>query len=265
MKTIIRVTATALLFTASIVSHAASVSLASFMSADSYMAETSFSGAFAQIGRGDGSLGSVGALTGDNDGLYNFADFGEPDPQAFGGVDLFPREQNFEVGSLTYDDSQLNGSGTETVQITGIDLSAFWTADPARLDNSPGAVPTVLSDISDQAIGLWLFNNPGGISFGGLDSNDTLTFVDGVLTSIDLSITTQFTVESFTTLVFDGTFTISGSALSYMINDSAAGSTFIADLNGEVLAVSQVPVPPALVLLPSALALLGLSGRRRRP
>ncbi|MEM6639391.1 MAG: VPLPA-CTERM sorting domain-containing protein [Pseudomonadota bacterium] len=240
---------------------ATTISLASIMDADSFISESAFSGAYAQISQGDGSLGSVGALTGDNDGLYNLNDFGQPNPQMFGGVDLFPREQNFQVGSVTYDETQITGVGVETVQISSIDLSELYTPDPERTNPSPGTAPSVISDISDLAIGTWFFNAAGGISFGDLDANDTLTFTDGVLTSIDLEITTVFSVQSFDLIEFEGVFRISGNEIGYLINDFQFGSTLEANITGIVSAV--VPVPPALLLFPSALAAFGALRRRR--
>ncbi|MEM9057325.1 MAG: hypothetical protein AAGD86_07605, partial [Pseudomonadota bacterium] len=150
------------------------------------------------------------------------------------------------------------------VQIDSIDLSQFWSPDPGRLNGSPGTPLGVLSDISDLAIGLWFAGAPGEIAFGGLDANDTLTFVDGQLTSIDLEISTSFSVESFVTAVYSGTFSISGNEIAYLINDTQFGSTFQANLTGTVLAPAPIPVPPALVLLPSAIAALGFAGRRRK-
>ena len=237
------------------------------MDATSFMSENAATGAFARINLGDGSLGSVGANTGDADGTYNIANIGNPDPGSLFGspTELFPRETNFNVGSLTYDENDISGIGVETTAITSLDLGEFWTADPERTAAGPSA-PTVVSDISDFAIGIWFFNGPGGISFGGLDAFDTVTFTDGVLTSIDLNITTAFTIDVFgSALSYDGIFSITGSDISYQINDTEStfigDSTFVADVSGTVNAV--VPEPTAGILFGASLTAIALFRRRR--
>lgn len=238
-----------------------SVSLGATMNGNSYFSEDLITVGYSRINLGNGSLGSANALTGDRDGHYLLPGGGhtpatDPNPQPVGsGWDMFPRETQFSIGSLIFDNAGFTGIGTEVFSITSLDLSAFWKADPNRTNTSQGP-PTVVSDISDYAIGLWFFNGPGQITFGALDASDTVTFTDGVLTSINLQITTAFSVQGFgTPAVWDGTFSVTGANLSYQINDSAAtfmgNSTFVADLTGTVNSV--IPEP-------SALALLGLAG-----
>ncbi|MEM6312487.1 MAG: PEP-CTERM sorting domain-containing protein, partial [Planctomycetota bacterium] len=158
----------------------------------------------------------------------------------------------------------LSGSGVETTAVTAIDLGEFWTSDPNRTSATPGTPPSVVSDISDRAIGLWFFDAPGSIGFGALDAADTVTFTDGVLTSIDLSIPTTFDVGGS---VWNGTFSITGDQLSYQINEvqpfGFGTSTLVADITGTVGAVGSFVIPE-----PSSLGLLGVStlllSRRRR-
>ncbi|WP_436715433.1 hypothetical protein U8335_23445 [Roseiconus lacunae] len=240
------------------------IDLASTMDAGSYLQETAPSGstpqtdAFGRIGLGDGSLGPQTAPLlrasvaggGDADAIYANANFNSPAQAGTYGeaMDLFPREQNFQWGSLTYDDSTYTGSGVEVLPVTDIDLSEFWKADANRSSGNPSAQPTVISDISDHALGLWMFDSEGDIVFGALDSADSVTFTDGVLTSIDVSISTSIRFVDLTSNIisFDGTLSISGGDISYQINDtelinlaSVDLSTWIVDLTGNVLAVDE--------------------------
>ncbi|MEM1222580.1 MAG: hypothetical protein AAGH40_07425 [Verrucomicrobiota bacterium] len=247
------------------------INLDTLMDAASYIGEDSATGSFARINAGDGSLGSAGANTGDADGLYPFANAEETDPGSLLGssVDLFPRETNFKVGNITYDTSLISGSGVETVAITGYDFSEFWASDPNRTSGVVGSPPSVVSDISDRAIGLWFFDGPGGITFGALDSSDTVTFTNGALTSIDFEIVTTFDVDAFGIPVsYSGTFSIVGNQLSYQINDSQplgffGTSNLVADLEGTVNP-TVVPEPSAYSLFAGMLALSHIMLRRRK-
>ncbi len=250
------------------------VSLATLMNGDSYISETQATGSFAQIKQGNGNLGSVGAHTGDADGAYNINHLGQENPQLWGTpIDFFPREANFLVGSISFNSSGLTGIGIETTQVTGLDMSEFWKPDPNRTNSTAGNPPLAISDISDHAIGLWFFGGGGGVSFGGLDASDTITFTDGVLTRIDLETTTVFDLGGFgIQMDFSGTFSIVGDQFSYFIQDTkdiAPGlpTTFTADLTGVVSAVGNyqltaVPEPGSIALLTIGVA--GASWRRLR-
>lgn len=247
------------------VTHAATVSLASTMNGSSYMSEDTVTGGFSRINMGNGSLGSAGANTGDADGHYLLSNFNNPSASPLGtSIDTFPREANFQVGNITYNEAGLTGIGVETVAITTIDLAAFWTSDPNRTSNTAGSTPTVISDISDHALGLWLFNGPGAITFGSLDASDTITFTNGVLTSINLQLATTFSASAFgMDLAWNGTFSIDGADLSYQIDDVESTfvgeSRFVANLTGRVNSV--IPEPSSLAL--GAAGLLVLLRRRR--
>ncbi len=276
------------------------ISLATTMDGNSLISEYQATGGFSRINLGDGKIGTAGYIgnpenpnypnSGDRDGHYrNERPVGESGfytleemksisaPLAIGsGWDLFPREQNFLVGGITFDMGGLDQTLSGTTQITGLNMSEFWKPDPNRVSGVPGNGPTVISDISDQAIGLWFFDGSGGIGFGGLDATDTVTFNNGLLTSIDLNVTTTFSVSApflpGSDTVWDGIFSISGNQFAYQINQTQAipfygDSTFIADLTGTVNAVgdyqlSAVPEPSSFALL--SLACGGATWYRRR-
>ncbi|MEM1186758.1 MAG: hypothetical protein AAGI53_17370 [Planctomycetota bacterium] len=243
---------------------AGQIGLGSTMNADSFISEDSITGSFARIGLGDGSLG-------DADGLYDIADINNPTPPTtpFFPLDVFPREADFVVGDLDFDAAAVSGAGVETAGVTNLDLSELWASDPTRIDPNPTTAPSVVSDISDRALGLWFFGAPGAIEFGSLDASDTVTFTDGVLTSIDVSITADFSIDASgagAPTVWSGTFSISGDAISFQVNDTQnpfIPSTIVIDLTGRVDAVGSFVIPtPAGAL--SFLAGAALVARRRR-
>lgn len=248
------------------------VSLASTMEPNGFISETAGTGSFARIGLGNGALGQVGARSGDVDGAYRIEDLNDFNPSQLGsGFDVFPREADFLVGSFTFDDAGITGLGTQTTAITALDLGELWTSDSQRTSSSSQSVPTVLSDISDHALGLWWWNSPGSIVFGPLDGNDTVTFVDGVLDSIDLDIDADFTIGpgiAGEATTWRGTVTVSGNQFSFDILDTQdfgfpGDSTLEIDLTGTVAAVGVLEVPePASAF--GVLGLLALSARPKR-
>lgn len=225
------------------------ISLAGIADGASRIAEYDLTGSFAQINFGDGSPG-------DSDGLYSIVD---PTIQ-FGSIDLFPGERSFGLGGLTYDAAGVTGSGVETVAVTGIDLGQLWAAGSAT------------TDISDVALGLFFFEAPRAFSFGPLDANDTVTFVDGVLTSIDLEIDAALSLDltfGGDPVTWDGSFTISGSEFSLFIDETefdvptAFGtqpqSRLVVDIGGTITAV---PSPGAAGL--AGVFACAIVRRRRR-
>ncbi|MEM1330931.1 MAG: hypothetical protein AAGG07_10250 [Planctomycetota bacterium] len=243
---------------------AAGVSLASTMNDSGFISENAATFTYAQINEGDGTLGGVG-FSGDADGLYLLSDFNTPNPSVVGTpIDLFPREADFQIGGISFDASSITGTGIETVGIDSVDLSELWANDPNRTAGAPGVPPSVLSDISDRALGLWFFDADGELTFAAPDASDTLTFTDGVLTSIDLDLDATFSVA---TTIWNGSFSISGDQLSYQISDTQffgfGDSTLTVDLTGTVNAVGSFAIPsPGTASLVFAGGLL--AGRRRR-
>ncbi|MEM8739232.1 MAG: PEP-CTERM sorting domain-containing protein [Planctomycetota bacterium] len=224
---------------------AQTVPLNTTVDSSSFIFEATVTGSFAQISQGNGALGSVGSNTGDADGLFDVNTFGDDEPSSFGSIDIFPRETAFEVGGIFH--APITGTGTETVAIESIDLGGFFTPDPARTDTVNFSAPTVISDISDYGLGLWFFNGAGGITFDDLDADDTVTFTDGELTSIDLELASVFSIDVFgTSANFDTTLTIVGNQFSYQ-SDAVSSPDFVIDITGTVDAV--VPEPASISLL----------------
>ena len=218
------------------------VPLASTMNPESFMSDSKVTGSISRISLGDGSANDI-------DGGYNIAN----ESQLFGsGFNLFPNEANFSVGSLSYDDALLNGTGTEFIGINSIDLNTFFS-----------------DDISMSAREAWFFDLPSSFLFGDLDINDTLTFVDGSLTSMNITLDTEFKILDLKSneVSFNGTFTIDGADLSLQIQESqkfdtgmfgVVSTTLTVDMQGIVNAIPE-PSSALLGLLGSLLIL-----RRRR-
>ncbi|MEM6274084.1 MAG: myxococcus cysteine-rich repeat containing protein [Myxococcota bacterium] len=200
------------------------VDLASTMSPDSEIREPPLSGSLARIGLGDGSVG-------DADGLYLVTDptlqVGDRD------FDIFPNEVDFSVGSLEH--APATGCGSETVAITALDLTQLLQPDSAT------------TDISGEALFLWFFDARTSLRFGALDASDTVTFVDGQLTAINLSVSFDFLVDLGDTVATfsNGTLAIDGDQITLDLDDAVAipgapvNPNVIFDLDGVVDAVAE--------------------------
>lgn len=219
---------------------AATISLASTMNGNSFMSENAITGSIARINFGNGAAN-------DNDGLYNLAN----PSQQFGGIDLFPTETAFTIGSLGYNEMLLTSTGVETIPILSLDLSS------------------VSVDISSSARSDWFFGSATTFAFGIIDPTDTITFTDGVLTAVNLSVTASFSTTDLggNPVTWSGSFAVNGANLSLQIADTenfdSGGfgifpSTLTADFTGSVNAIPE----------PSAFLLSGLTSfvflRRRR-
>ena len=229
---------------------AASLGLSSTMDLNTGLSESLVTGAITQIGFGNG-------LPGDADGLYDISNPATP----FGALDIFPNEASFGVGSLDFDSGLVSGSGVETVAIQSLDLGSLWASGSAT------------TDINDVALGNWLFSAPRYFSFGSLDASDTVTFTDGLLTSVDLDVAASFVIfdASLSSVSFDGALSIVGDTIGLSINDTenfdtgfgVVPTTFTSDLAGTVNAVGIYVVPEPGTGLLMGLGLMSLSRLRR--
>ena len=113
------------------------------------------------------------------------------------------------------------------------------------------------------------FSGPSSFSFGTVDENDNLTFNDGSLNSINISLDAAFEMLDSTRnkVSFDGTFIINGADLSLQIQESrdfdigffgVVPTTLTVDMTGGVNAIPE-PSSALLSLLGSLIIL-----RRRR-
>jgi hypothetical protein len=229
---------------------AAVVPLASSMDPAGRITESQLTAGQARIDLGTGAPG-------DADGVYDLNDdtvlFGSP-------ADVFPNEAAFNVGSIAVDTAGVTGLGIEVAPITSLDLSLLWAADSGA------------TDISDTGLDLWFFDGPVEFTFGSLDASDTATFTNGVLTSIDLSITAAFSANTFLGVVVwtGGALSVAGDQFSLQLNDTQptafGDSTFVIDLTGTVNAVGSfaVPEPTSAGLLGGATLVAVLVKRRHR-
>lgn len=208
---------------------AGAVSLASDVTPDSQIAEVHLTGSQARISFGDGSPGDI-------DGLF---DVNDPSIMYGPGFDVFPREGDFQVGSLGFDATGATGCLAETLPVTTLDLSELWT------DGSSA------TDISGRAMTRWLFGLEVTMRFGDLDPADTVTFTDGILTSVDVEVAVELEVPYGAGIsaptVYGGTLTFRGDDLSLSMDDTAVDiqtalgvqpqSRMIIDIEGTVIAV----------------------------
>ncbi|MEM9944275.1 MAG: PEP-CTERM sorting domain-containing protein [Planctomycetota bacterium] len=245
------------------------VSLASTMDAGGYFAEDAALDSIARINFGDGTANDrdgANQYSDPNDGSFD-PNKPESDYTPFGtsNLNIFPNETNFNVGQVGFDETGLSPTFTGTVQINSLDLGAFYTLNDAT------------SDINGVDFPL-LFPFGGGLTLGTFDANDTLTFTNGLLTSIDVEVEADVFVADFTGQVtYDGLLTFSGSNinLNIMETETVVGftgpfnSTLDFQLSGIVGAVnnfqiSAVPEPGSFGLAATAFGLIALRRRNRK-
>ncbi|MEM7783253.1 MAG: PEP-CTERM sorting domain-containing protein [Planctomycetota bacterium] len=236
------------------------VSLASTMDGFGYFTENAFTDSIARINFGDGSAT-------DRDGMNQFSDGGgDPllpestyDPLVGGGgvstVNIFPNETNFNVGQVGFDETGLLPSFTGTVAVNSLDLGAFYTTGDATSDINGVDFPNI-------------FPFGGGLTLGTFDANDTLTFTNGLLTSIDVEVDATINAVGAPG-PYVGTLTFSGSNIALDINATQGPSTIDFQLSGIVGAVnnfqiSAVPEPGSFGLAATAFGLIALRRRNRK-
>ncbi len=165
--------------------------------------------------------------------------FGNP---AFDG---FPNDEDFRLGSVTFDDSGLIG-GTGLAPVTALVLG----------------VGTDPSDSSHVNYGRWT-----NIMTLVDTVNGTVSLVNGAVTSIDLTATAHLDVPTFGSIVLNapGTFSVTGNRFAGHLQGSATGALntlLIWDFSGTLTTVA-VPEPASLVPALLALGALLAVGRRR--
>ncbi|MEM9080591.1 MAG: hypothetical protein AAGC74_07875 [Verrucomicrobiota bacterium] len=204
-------------------------SLASTMSDDSTISEFDLTASFARLGNGDGS-------SPDADGFWDLSNptvrFGSENPITSAN-DVFPNENNFSLGSLTFDPSSLIGSGSETIAISSVSLD-------------------LSEDIASSALATFVSGASTTLTFGTLDPSSTLTFTDKVLTSLDLTIPFNLTYSTIQgPLVYSGELATEGNTLSITMASSVSTNGFtpsgvsrmVWDLNGTLNAVGNLSLP----------------------
>ena len=230
--------------------NAASLSLESTMDGNSVIRDYDFSGSFGQINKGTNS----GV---DADAFWNI---NNPSQKFGAGInvvnDMYPNEGDFGVGSLDFDASLVTTTGVATFPIQGVTLD-------------------LSNDLRAVSLESFFFGNADsvGFSLGGFDANDTVTFTDQLLTSIDIDTSFTMTVTAGpNVLPYSGTFAVSGSALTIDMDHAnptpgftiSGSSRFVFDFDGVVdgVGVTTVPEPSGVLFLIGGL--IAGSFKRRR-
>ena len=230
--------------------NAASLSLASTMDGNSVIRDYDFSGSFAQINKGTNS----GI---DADAYWNI---NNPSQKFGSGInevnDMYPNEGDFGIGLLNFDSSLVTTTGVATFPIQGLTLD-------------------LSNDLRAASLEGFFFGNADSVDFslGSFDANDTVTFTDQVLTSIDLDTSFTMTVTALgNALPYSGTFAVSGNALTIDMDQTlptpgftvSGNSRFVFDFDGVVdgVGVTTVPEPSGVLFLIGGL--IAGSFKRRR-
>lgn len=204
-----------------------------------------FSDAFAQLDQG---------FSGDPalDGFFLISALPTLSPIG-GGADVFPNEENFDLGSIDYDDAGLNGNGIEVTPITGYTVDfAQNIADNDAIVNQP--YTTALQNVSG-----------------------TLTFFNGALSAInmtsDIIFSYDFSGFGGSLLDFSGDFAFTGDSFELLVDNESYPSGLPTDIKyvwestGAIDDLVPIPEPGSLLLLTIggvALASVGLRRVRRQ-
>lgn len=166
----------------------------------------------------------------DPDGFYAISNLPSIGGAFGSGVDVFPRDNAFDLGSLSYNDAGLTGAGVEIAPITGyaVDFDVNIADDDSVANNA---------------------NDNRGYETTISNLQGTIEFTDSVITSIDLTAAITFTYRVGTSLFipYDGTFAIQGDRFSLLVDDTefAAGENrrYAWEATGTIDQVVEAPIP----------------------
>ncbi len=149
-------------------------------------------------------------------------------------IKVFPNDENFNWGTISYDDSTVTPTGTSYATITSDNLDVSDSIDQ-------GFTGTGLAEV--------FFDSECPITFSGVSG--TITFVNGVVSSVSLTATVHFEVTvdvpypyslifPDTFAEYTGSFTIVNNAVQFSMNSTdydlfyypLLSSTFVWDLPG---------------------------------
>ena len=166
-----------------------------------------------------------------------------------GGNTCFPDGANFgNVGTVTVDDTGLTGTGTETASITDVEIEFnHFIAD------------------NDAIV--------GGYTTTITNESGTVTYENGVATSIDLSTDVEFVYDASAfglgLIGFNGSFSITSNNFALLVDDTNV-VRYVWDVTGTAAVAGNIapPVPvfglPGLMAAGSALMASAIFALRRR-
>ncbi|CAL1125565.1 unnamed protein product [Cladocopium goreaui] len=186
-----------------------------------------FSDGFAQLDQGFGGNPAL-------DGFFLISSLPAFDPIG-GGANVFPNEAAFNLGTISYDDAGLSGSGLENTPITGytVDMALNIADDDA---------------IVSQGYTTTLQNVAG-----------SLTFFNGALAAVNMTSDIVFTYDfsgfGGGLLDFTGAFDFNGDSFELLVDNESYPSGFGADIKyawestGSIDGLAAVPEPGTFALL----------------
>lgn len=162
-------------------------------------------------------------------------------------IDVLPNDGNFfDAVSLQYDDASISGVGVEVV--SAVSMTTNFN------QHVPGEHAVFATAYTENVNSV----------------NGSITFTDGVLSSIDLTADLIFAWNSVPgggVLSFVGQLIFNGDAFSLLVGDnenSVIGNLdYVWEFDGHVTAITAVPVPAGLVLFLSGGMLMAAFVRRR--
>ncbi len=207
-----------------------------------------FSDAFAELGTQRAEGGDGFWLINQWEANGSYVPVGDGSPRVFPTNGIFT-----DVGTLSYADGGLTGSGTEVANVTGLTMNFNpFIADNDSIVDASGYTTTI--------------NSVSG----------TVTLVNGALTAIDLTAEIVFTFDAsifgMGTLAYTGSFEISNELFVLFVDETLPSPLpgalpdirYVWDVTGAVEGLAS-PIPePSTYALSGAVFLLGALAVRRR-